>query len=282
MKFATFIYQTRAAEVTAVAQRAEALGYESLWVPEHIVMPVRYQSRYPYHPSGLMVTPPETPYLDPMITLGFAAAATRNIRLATGILVVPIRNPFATAKAVASLDVLADGRMIFGVGIGWLREEFEVVGMNFDDRARRTREYLALMKELWSKDEPVFHGATVHVEGVRFTPKPIQKPHPPIVFGGDSDPSLRRAAQLGDGWYGIVDSVEAARNVIARLREFERTVGRTTPLEITVNPRWSGPLMRDHVKQLGEMGVDRMIVSGGREAHDAIVTIERLHDDLMV
>jgi len=137
-----------------------------------------------------------------MLVLAYAAAITSKIRLATGIFVLPIRNAFTTAKAVASLDLLSGGRFIFGVGIGWLQEEFEAVGMNFNDRALRTRDYVGLMKELWTKDEPVYRGKTVSVEGFKFYPKPVQKPHPPIVFGGHTEPSLKRAARLGDGWYG--------------------------------------------------------------------------------
>jgi probable F420-dependent oxidoreductase len=281
MKFATFLYQTNGPEIVALAQRAEALGYESLWIPDHIVLPVHYESCYPYDPSGRMSMPPETPFLDPMIALGFAAAATKTIRLATGILVVPIRNPFATAKAVATLDVLSGGRAIFGVGIGWLKEEFQALGMNFEDRARRTREYIALMKELWTSDDPVFNGTTVKAAGIRCMPHPIQKPHPPIIFGGDTDPSLRRAAQLGDGWYGIVNSINAAREFIGRLRAFERECGRARPLELTINPRLERPLSLEHVAQFAEMGVDRLLLSGARSAPDAIATIERLHDTLM-
>src|SRR5882672_10201530 len=199
MKFATFLFQTAPTSIAAIARKAEELNFESLWIPEHIVLPVEYKSPYPYSSSGRMPAPPESPLHDPMLALAYVAAITTKVRLATGIYVVPIRNAFATAKAVASLDVLSGGRFIFGIGIGWLEGEFETVGMNFKDRAIRTRGYVALMKEMWTKEDPNFHGKTINVEGIRMMPKPVQKPHPPIVLGGHTEPSLKRAAKIGDG-----------------------------------------------------------------------------------
>ena len=280
MKFGTFLFQTQPAGLAAVAHKAEELGFESLWIPEHIILPVKYKSPYPYASSGRMPAPPETPLHDPMLALAFVAGITTRIRLATGVFVLPIRNPFTTAKAVASLDVLSGGRFIFGIGIGWLEEEFAAVGMNFQDRALRSREYVALMKELWSKEDPVYAGKTVRVEGVRFMPKPVQKPHPPLVFGGHTEPSLKRAARLGDGWYGIAESLDETRRVIARLREHERAFERTLPLELTVSPRLGGPLTVDQVKQLSEMGVTRILYGGG-PAREQISAMEKFRDDVM-
>src|SRR5258708_1049182 len=147
MKFGTFLYQTSANSIGAVARKAEECGFESLWIPEQIILPVTYKSPYPYSSSGRMGAPPETPLHDPMLALAYVAGITSRIRLATGVFVLPIRNAFTTAKAVASLDVLSNGRFIFGVGIGWLEEEFAAVGVNFKDRARRTPEYTAPMVE---------------------------------------------------------------------------------------------------------------------------------------
>ncbi|MBF6571178.1 MAG: LLM class F420-dependent oxidoreductase [Candidatus Binataceae bacterium] len=278
MKFATFLYQISGPDMVAMAQRAEQLGFESLWIPDHIVLPTEYRSTYPYAASGRMPAPPETPFHDPMLALAYIAGVTRTIRLATGVLVLPMRNPFAVAKAVATLDVVSNGRAILGVGIGWLREEFTAIGMDFDNRARRTREAIALMKQLWTSETPSFHGQTVSAENLRFAPKPLQKPHPPIVLGGDSEPSLKRAAQVGDGWYGIMPNIEAAADTIARLRKHETAVGRATPLEITVNPRLAGPLDIGQIRRLEAIGVDRVILNVGRGAKDARAEIERFHD----
>jgi probable F420-dependent oxidoreductase len=281
MKFATFLMQTQPGSLASVARKAEELGFESLWIPEHIILPVEYRSAYPYSSSGRLPAPPDTPLHDPMIALAYVAGITSRIRLATGIFVLPIRNPFTTAKAVASLDVLSGGRFIFGVGIGWLEEEFRAVGMNFQDRALRTREYLALMKELWTSADPVYKGKTVQIEGFKFMPKPAQRPHPPIVFGGHTDPALRRAARLGDGWYGIAESMDGIRETIAKLREREREVGRSQPLEITISPRIGVPLTPALVNQFEEMGVSRIIFAAGPSTREQIAAMERFRDEVM-
>jgi probable F420-dependent oxidoreductase len=281
MKFATFMMQTQPSSLAAVARKAEELGFESLWIPEHIILPVQYKSPYPYSSSGRMPAPPETPLHDPMLALAYVAGITSTIRLATGIFVLPIRNPFATAKAVASLDVLSGGRFIFGVGIGWLEEEFAAVGMTFKDRALRSREYLELMKELWTSSDPVYKGKTVSTEGCRFMPKPVQKPHPPIVFGGHTSPALRRAARLGDGWYGIAESIDGIRETIGQLRERERELKRESSLEITISPRIGQPLTPALVKQFADMDVSRIIFAAGPSAREQIAGMERFRDDVM-
>lgn len=281
MKFATFLYQIAGPEMVATARRAEELGFESLWIPDHIVLPVEYRSLYPYSTSGRMPAPPETPFHDPIVALAFIAGATSRIRLATGVLVLPMRNPFAVAKAAASLDVVSAGRFIFGIGIGWLREEFEAIGMEFEGRARRTRESIALMKELWTSPAPSYQGRTVKTQGIRFAPKPLQQPHPPIVLGGDTEPSLRRAAQVGDGWYGIMTSLDQTAQTIARLRDHERGARRSRPLEITVNPRFSGPLGPEQVRKMASLGVDRVILNASRNPSDALGELQGIHDDLI-
>jgi probable F420-dependent oxidoreductase len=274
VKFGTFLYQTSPNSIAAVARKAEECGFESLWIPEHIILPVTYRSPYPYSSSGRMGAPAETPLHDPMLALAYVAGITSKIHLATGVFVLPIRNAFTTAKAVASLDVLSGGRFIFGVGIGWLEEEFTAVGMNFKDRAIRTREYIALMKELWTSDSPNYHGKTIAIEGFKFMPKPSQKPHPPIVFGGNTEPSLKRAAKLGDGWYGIAEDVDQIAATITRLREHERAVGRTVPLELTVS-RLREQLNPEDIGKFAKMGVSRIIVGPGATTRDHLASMEK-------
>ncbi len=281
MKFATFLMQTQPSSLASIARKAEELGFESLWIPEHIILPVEYKSPYPYSSSGRLPAPPDTPLHDPMLALAYVAGVTSKIKLATGIFVLPIRNPFTTAKAVASLDVLSGGRFIFGVGIGWLEEEFQAVGMDFKNRALRTREYVALMKELWTSADPVYKGKTVGIEGFKFMPKPAQKPHPPIVFGGHTDPALKRTARLGDGWYGIAESIDGIRETIGRLRACEREFTRTTPLEVTISPRIGRPLTPALVKQFSDMGVSRIIFAAGPSTKEQIAAMERFHDEVM-
>lgn len=259
MKFGTFISRQRGEAIAADVCQAEQLGFESAWIAEHLIMPVKQASAYPYTADGRFPAPPDAPFHDPLLALAYVAALTTKLRLATGIFVVPLRNPFATAKAIATLDNLSQGRVIFGVGIGWLKEEFEAVGMKFEDRALRTREYLELMIELWSKSDPLYKGRTVATQGMKFMPKTVQQPHPPIVFGGTSEPALKRTVRLGDGWYGIAHSLDEARILILRLSEYARAVGRTRPIEITLSLRTGKPLTADDVRRMAELGVDRTL-----------------------
>jgi probable F420-dependent oxidoreductase len=259
MKFGTFITRQRGEAIAADVRQAEQLGFESAWIAEHLIMPVNQTSAYPYTADGRFLVPPDAPFHDPLLTLAYVAALTTRIRLATGIFVVPLRNAFATAKAIATLDQLSHGRVIFGVGIGWLKEEFEAVGMKFEDRALRTREYLELMIELWSKSDPLYEGKTVSTRGMKFMPKTVQQPHPPIVFGGTSEQALKRTVRLGDGWYGIAHSLDEARTQISHLREFARAAERTRPIEITLSLRTGKPLTADDVRRMAELGVDRTL-----------------------
>jgi len=259
MKFGTFITRQRGEAIAADVRQAEQLGFESVWIAEHLIMPVNQTSAYPYTADGRFLVPPDAPFHDPLLTLAYVAALTTRIRLATGIFVVPLRNAFATAKAIATLDQLSHGRVIFGVGIGWLKEEFEAVGMKFEDRALRTREYLELMIELWSKSDPLYEGKTVSTRGMKFMPKTVQQPHPPIVFGGTSEQALKRTVRLGDGWYGIAHSLDEARTQISHLREFARAAERTRPIEITLSLRTGKPLSADDVRRMAELGVDRTL-----------------------
>lgn len=261
MRYGTFITSMRPQKIATNIREAEDAGFESAWIGEHLIMPVNYKSKYPYSPDGRFPAPLDVPFHDPMMTLTYAAALTSRIRLATGIFVVPLRNPITTAKSVVSLDVLSNGRVIFGIGIGWFAEEFAAtgVGAHFEDRALRTREYVEIMKALWTQEDPVYQGKTFSISGVRFNPKPVQKPHPPIIVGGTSDLALKRAVRYGDGWYGIARSINEARSLITRLRDCERSANRTRPVEITLSLRTGQPLTADEVRELRDLGVDRTL-----------------------
>jgi probable F420-dependent oxidoreductase len=280
MKFGTFITNQRPDRIAANIRKAEEVGMESAWIGEHIIMPTKSQSRYPYSADGSFPAPANVPFHDPLLALAYAAAVTTKIKLATGIYVVPIRNPITTAKAIASLDVLSNGRVIFGIGVGWWAEEFAAVGVPFKDRALRTREYIELAKALWTQDNPVYKGKTVSVEDVGFYPKPVQKPHPPIVVGGTSELALKRSARYGDGWYGIAKSLDEARTLIGRLHEQEKAWNRTKPVEITLSLRTGHTQTADEAKQLGEMGVERVLVGLPLRALDED-QIARFHDEVM-
>lgn len=187
-----------------VARAAEECGFDSIWVTDHIVIPRQVGSAYPYEATGQFDVPANEYYLEPLTVLTYLAGVTRRIRLGTGVLVLPYRNPILLAKTVASLDVLSGGRTILGVGVGWMAEEFRAMGLDtFEQRGAVTDESIRLLRELWTRDEPRFAGRFFQVDDIRFYPKPVQKPHPPIWIGGHSPAALRRAALLGDGWHPI-------------------------------------------------------------------------------
>jgi probable F420-dependent oxidoreductase len=247
--------------LSQVVKKAEALGYESVWIPEHLAVPIAMQARYPYSADGKFPGGAGAGIHDPFLALSFIAGCTQRIKLGTGVFVVPLRNPLAVAKAVASLDVLSNGRFIFGVGIGWLEDEFAAVGMPFKDRAARTREAIKMMKVLWSEETPTFSGSFHSFPPLGFNPKPVQKPHPPIIFGGESPPALKRAAELGDGWYGTQFTPERVAPVLTRLKELMDHVGRDfARFEITVGLDPGLPRTLDTVRRFADAGVHRLMV----------------------
>ncbi|HXR35510.1 MAG TPA: TIGR03619 family F420-dependent LLM class oxidoreductase [Candidatus Binataceae bacterium] len=260
MKFGTFIAQLPGFDLAAGARAIEELGFESVWVGDHIALRDDHAAPYPYSPNQRYQLPANYPFPDPFVMLAYAAAATTTLRLATGVYLLPLRNPFTTAKAVATLDALCNGRLIFGVGLGWMSDEFELMGSDFRDRGARTAEYLALLTEVWSKPVANFEGRTVKTSGFSFFPQPVQQPHPPFVLGGNTDPSLRRAVRLGDGWFGIVTSLDEARALLGRLTEFERQAGRDRKLERTLLTGWNVSV--DDIGRLAELDVERVIDAG--------------------
>jgi probable F420-dependent oxidoreductase len=205
--------------IRAVATAAEAAGFSTLWAGEHVVLVDRPTSRYPYSADGRIAVPAEADWLDPLLALSFAAAATTTIGLATGILLLPEHNPVVAAKQAATLDVLSVGRLTLGVGIGWSAEEFAALGVPFARRAHRTAEYIAAMRTLWANDVASFAGEFTRFDSVRVNPKPVNASGIPIVLGGNSDASLTRVATLGDGWYGFNLPVAALAERVATLAE---------------------------------------------------------------
>lgn len=190
--------------VRRLARRAEALGFACVTVSDHVVLPTKASTPYPYSASGEFPGGARQDYLEPLSLMGWLLASTRRLRVGTSVLVVPYRNPVVTAKQVATLDVLSGGRVILGCGVGWWREEFEALGAPpFAERGAVTDEYLRLMKELWTHDEPRFAGRYYQLADVTLYPKPVQRPHPPLWIGGHTAAALRRAGELGDAWHPI-------------------------------------------------------------------------------
>src|SRR5579864_836727 len=193
----------RPTTIRAVAENADRLGFDTLWAPEHVVLFDSHESKYPYSDDGRFMAGSTIDLLDPFIGLTYAAACSKRLRLATGICLVAEHNPLVLAKVIASLDSLSGGRFALGVGIGWSAEEFGALGIPFERRAQRTREYIDVMRKLWTEEKTTFHGEFVNFTEVRAFPKPPQQGRLPIIFGGESLPALRRVAEYGNGWFGF-------------------------------------------------------------------------------
>jgi probable F420-dependent oxidoreductase len=279
MKFGAFLWQRRGEDLAANARLAEELGFESVWMGEHLGFPLEFKSTYPYDESGKPPVRNDAMIHDPLIVFAYLAAVTSSIKLATGVYILPLRNPFSVAKAIASLDQLSNGRFLFGVGIGWLKEEFEWVGMDWDNRARRGNEMLKLLEALFTQEVPAFKGKTVSTQDFYFNPKPVQQPHPPYIIGGNTDAAIKRACRLGDGWYGIAKTPEQATALVKRVRETETGYQRATPLELTMSVQWRTTTL-DDVKRLEEAGVERILPSG-LVARDSLAALRRVHESLL-
>jgi probable F420-dependent oxidoreductase len=245
--------------IDAVGVAAEASGFSTCWAGEHVVMVDRPESRYPYSPDGVIAVPADADWLDPLVTLSFAAAATERIGVATGVLLLPEHNPVLLAKQAASVDVLSGGRLTLGVGVGWSREEFEALGVPFARRGHRTDEYLQAMRTLWREDVASFEGEFVSFKQVRVNPKPLRDRRIPIVIGGNSDAALRRVAGFGDGWYGFnLKGVEEVRDRIATLERLCQERGRELgELQLAVALESGHP---DDIAVLDEIGIDELVL----------------------
>ena len=233
---------------------AESLGYDSLWMGEHVVVPRPRVSPSPIEP--------DYPILDPLIALALMAASTTDIRLATGIVNLPQRNPVVLAKQLASLDVVSEGRLVFGLGVGYVHQEMRAVGVPMEGRGARADEYLAAMRALWMDDAPAFHGEHVEFGAVDAHPRPLQRPLP-VVVGGHSPAALRRALREAEGWYGfLLDRAATAAHVEA-LRHEAAAIGRDLDgFSVVVTP--SEKLDRDVVRDYERTGVDRLVACPGR------------------
>jgi probable F420-dependent oxidoreductase len=237
-------------ELARFAPLAEELGYDSLWMGEHVVVP---DPRRPPSPME-----PDEPIQDPLVALAFAAAHTKRIRVATGIVILPQRNPVVLAKELASLDALSGGRLMFGMGVGYLEPEMTAVGVPMERRGARADEYLAAMRALWEQERPSFKGEFVRFSEVNAYPRPVQRPLP-VVIAGHSAAAHRRAARSGDGWYGFLLDLEQTAEQVDGLRRELRAAGRDIDeLELTVSP--SVRLDAETLDGYGRLGIDRIVL----------------------
>ena len=219
------------ATVATLARAAEDLGFDSIWVADHIVFPPRIESRYPYSADGEFLVPPDTPFLDPLVTLGYFAALTSRSRLGLTVLILPYRNPVVTAKMLATIDQYSQGRLRLGIGVGWMKEEFDALAVPFDDRGKRTDEYVEIFRTIWTDPTPSYAGQTYRFAPIKAEPKTVQPGGPPIYVGGNANPALRRAARLSNGWHANRLTPEAYRDHRRRLDDFCRSANRD-PAEV--------------------------------------------------
>jgi probable F420-dependent oxidoreductase len=210
--------------IREVAVAADRLGYDVVWTAEHLIFPYEIRTPYPY--GGKFPFPVTDPILDAVTTLSYAAAVTSRVRLGSGVLVLPMHHPIALAKALATVDVLSNGRLLAGFGGGWLREEFELLGVPFRERGARMDEYLDLLKALWTEDRVNFRGRFFSIDDAAFFPKPVQHPHPPIWIGGDGEAALRRVGRSGDGWLASPRAFDRLSAAITTIRRHAEGAGR--------------------------------------------------------
>ena len=242
----------------AMAEAAEQAGFDSLWTVEHVVVPKQYASVYPYSPTGKMPGAEAFDIPDPLVWLAWVAARTTTLRLATGILILPQRNPLVVAKEVATLDQLSGGRVILGVGIGWLEEEFRILGADWEGRVQRTEEYVEVMRTLWREDLPSFEGETVSFTETISLPRPAAR-SVPIVVGGHAPASARRAGRIGDGYFPAKGDIAS---LIAEMRKSAEQAGRDPDaIEVTTGlASFQGDEALEEVGRLAELGVARLMI----------------------
>ena len=263
--------------IRTLAVHAERLGFATLWAPEHVVLVEGYKSRYPYSQSGEVMGHLDSPLLSPWVGLTYAAAFTRRIRLATGVCLVPEHNPLTLAKEIATVDHLSGGRVVVGIGIGWLEEEFQAMGIAWERRADRTRDYVAAMRRLWGDEVSAFSGEFARFANVRSFPKPVAGERLPVVVGGNTLPALRRVAEYGNGWFGLNLTPELAAEKLNRLRELLAAKNRKLDeLEIFIGPASHQPTA-DDFRKFHDLGVSELVLPPfGRRGEGEM--IKRLED----
>jgi probable F420-dependent oxidoreductase len=275
---------TRAA-VLGFARRMEALGYDALWVSDHVVIPWTIRSRYPYSETGAFPLPPATDFLEALTALALVAGATERVRLGTSVLVLPHRHPVLAAKALATLDHLAPGRVILGAGVGWMREEIELLGVPFARRGAWSDEALRVMRACWRDERVEFAGEFFRFEAIGCAPKPARGAIP-VWIGGHTPRALRRVVELGDGWQAAFPSARRMEEGLARLREECQRAGRdfsslTLSARIGLAARRSADELVGELKALRDLGVRHVILeSRVRDLEDMLATYERFARDV--
>ena len=252
-----WFHELDAAKWIDVARHVETLGFESLWIGDHLALPSTLPEGYPYTDDGHVPFPSDTPLHDPLVVLAVMAAATTRLRLGTAVYLLPLRAPVAVSRAVTTLSTLAPGRLTFGIGTGWIRREFDDAGVGFDDRGPRTDEMVSLLRALWTGEVVEHHGAHYDVGPMQCAPRP--EPAPEVHVGGESARAVRRAVELGDGWIGMHHAPQDARAVATRLRDAVSAAGRDPDaFEVTIQA--VGVPDADELATYADSGIDRLLV----------------------
>jgi probable F420-dependent oxidoreductase len=284
MKFGVALFGVSPRFYAAVARSAEECGFESIWMPEHLVLPAEIPPSYPYSESGYPPISSDTPLYDPWVVLGYVAQATDTIRLATNVFVLPLRHPIAVARSVVTVDRLSNGRVTLGIGVGWLEDEFVAMGQSFGDRGKRTDEMIPLLRRLWRDDVIEEHGAHFDFGPVKFQPKPRQQTIP-IEVGGTTPAALRRAGGLGDGWIETGSAtLEEARDKLSAVLAARVEAGRAEcPFEVSFSGRLGQDV--DGARRCEDAGATRIIAAPGRadgfDADSFIDWIKRFGDEVI-
>ncbi|MFP6805724.1 MAG: LLM class F420-dependent oxidoreductase [Pseudomonadales bacterium] len=268
-----------AEQMIGMAQLAEGAGYESLWTFEHVIVPLDYQSKYPYDQSGKMGAEPESNFVDPLIALALIAGNTKTIRLGTGVNILSQVNPLYLAKQTASLDMVSDGRFMLGVGIGWLKEEFAALGVPFEKRGARFDDYLTAMRKVWAGDVVEHESEFVSWHGFKSYPLPRQNPMP-IVIGGIKGKIHERVAKHGNGWYAPSSDPAELRGHLDKIKACCDDIGRDFS-EIEITAMWPGIGGKDAVKALEEAGVHRLVVPIMALGKDPVAGISKLAEEVI-
>ncbi len=268
-----------AEQMVGMAQLAESSGFESVWTFEHVIVPMDYESKYPYNASGKMGMPPETPLVDPFIALTTVAAHTKNLRLGTGVNILSQANPIYVAKQTASLDMVSGGRFMLGVGIGWLREEFEVVGTPFEKRGARFDDYVAAMRKVWSGDVVEHDSEFLNWHGFKSYPLPTQNPMP-VVIGGVKGKIHERIAKHGNGWYAPLGDPEELKGHLEKIAVECEKIGRD-PSEIEISCMWPGQGGIDAVEAMEEAGCHRLVVPVPALGPNPVEGIQKLAEEVI-
>lgn len=252
--------KTSPENIVTVAKWAEELGYHSVWVTDHVVLPVQVDAYYPYRDHGRWDYPPETPWLDPLLALQWAAAVAPSLKVGTSIIVVPLRNPVLLAKQLSTLDYLTGGRVILGAGAGWMEEEFDIIGESFSNRGKRVLEAVDLMRKFWTGETVQFEGEFYSISPSKMHPTPVQETIP-VIWGGHSDAAIRRVAKLGDGWHPTQITIEQLRAGIAKLHDYCEEEGRDPESVLVVaRPGDTYEVNEETHAAHVEMGVDHLIM----------------------